>query len=217
MKRRAFTLIELLVVVAIIVVLIAILLPSLGKARGMAKGVSCLSNLKQLGAAAMMYAQTNNDKFVSYPCQVSPFWDRRWIGMMMRNPDGTLDQLRPAAKILRCPIDEIVRASPDVPRSYTMNPYLVNYNGAYQSPPRAYDGVKLSSVPSPGETSMLMEFSVAANVFDGQGWFVNIPNIVNYPPYHNDGNNLLFVDGHAQWLRRNALNYSKNARLYKYQ
>lgn len=54
--RRGFTLIELLVVVAIIVVLIALLLPSLSKARENARATVCQSNLRQLGAASMMYA-----------------------------------------------------------------------------------------------------------------------------------------------------------------
>jgi prepilin-type N-terminal cleavage/methylation domain-containing protein len=58
-SRRAFTLIEILVVVAIIALLIAILLPSLARARVQAKSVQCLSNLKQQGYAALMYAHDN--------------------------------------------------------------------------------------------------------------------------------------------------------------
>lgn len=58
-----FTLIELLVVVAIIALLIAILLPSLGQAKERAKTVQCLSNLKQMGNAAFMYAGANDNRF----------------------------------------------------------------------------------------------------------------------------------------------------------
>lgn len=53
---RGFTLIELLVVIAIIAVLVAVLLPSLGKARRAAQAVKCLSNLRGLQTAQVMYA-----------------------------------------------------------------------------------------------------------------------------------------------------------------
>jgi len=57
LKRRGFTLIELLVVIAIIAILAAILMPVFAKAREKARGASCQSNMKQIGQAAVMYAQ----------------------------------------------------------------------------------------------------------------------------------------------------------------
>src|SRR6185436_11461156 len=55
--QRAFTLVELLVVIGIIAVLIGILLPVMGRAREQGRRIACLSNLRQLHMAVMMYEQ----------------------------------------------------------------------------------------------------------------------------------------------------------------
>jgi prepilin-type N-terminal cleavage/methylation domain-containing protein len=63
-KKRAFTLIELLVVIAIIALLMSILMPALRAAREQGARAACLSNLKQLTMAWIMYADDNGDKIV---------------------------------------------------------------------------------------------------------------------------------------------------------
>lgn len=55
--QSGFTLIELLVVIAIIAVLAAILFPVFAQARAKARQAACLSNMRQMGLATLMYVQ----------------------------------------------------------------------------------------------------------------------------------------------------------------
>jgi len=61
--NRAFTLIELLVVIAIIAILAAILFPVFAQARAKARQSACLSNMRQIGHALMLYVQDYDEAF----------------------------------------------------------------------------------------------------------------------------------------------------------
>ncbi|MGI6356255.1 MAG: DUF1559 domain-containing protein [Lentisphaerae bacterium] len=65
-QQSQFTLIELLVVIAIIAILAAILLPALSKARERAEQADCISNVRQLTLAFMMYIDDNKSQFPYY-------------------------------------------------------------------------------------------------------------------------------------------------------
>jgi prepilin-type N-terminal cleavage/methylation domain-containing protein/prepilin-type processing-associated H-X9-DG protein len=82
-RRPAFTLVELLVVIAIIGVLAALLLPLLSRTKAKAKNVTCVSQLRQLGIAARLYAEDNS--------ALLPIAER--LPSLPLNPDKTLPRI----------------------------------------------------------------------------------------------------------------------------
>jgi prepilin-type N-terminal cleavage/methylation domain-containing protein/prepilin-type processing-associated H-X9-DG protein len=69
--NSAFTLIELLVVIAIIAIVAAILFPIFAQARDRARMSACLSNLRQIGSALMLFDQDYDEDYpyIRFHCE----------------------------------------------------------------------------------------------------------------------------------------------------
>jgi prepilin-type N-terminal cleavage/methylation domain-containing protein len=175
-ERHAFTLIELLVVVAIIGILASLLIPALVQGKQRARGAVCLSNLRQLQLAWLMYAHEHDDKippnlggqsagrfpgrenwiegWLSYEYISN---DRPWFSdstntlLLITNGVGRIGPYLKNPALFKCPGDKswIQLGGVRHPRvrSYAMNSFLGNKENAYALLRVAFDLNDLNGLP----------------------------------------------------------------------
>ena len=204
--KRGFTLIELLVVIAIIAILAAILFPVFAKAREKARQTSCLSNMKQIGLAMMMYTQDYDETYVPYKYNVPSLGDDvYWSQIFVTNKYIT------SSKILICPsaasydFNPSMLAYPDAYWPYTWIAYGYNYNfigGSFWIDTTAAPA-SVGSIASPADTILIAE-TCYPGLTPKRGYtalYTSGPGTGNIDDRHNEGSHIIFCDGHVKWYK----------------
>lgn len=199
--RRGFTLIELLVVIAIIAILAAILFPVFARAREKARQTSCLSNLKQLGLAGLMYMQDYDEVMFDYNNVVAnpPGY---------KLPNGTTStsanmlwmyQIYPYAnnaELFNCPstTERWSTSAYDASFGYGLNSHILE--------------VPLARFDAVSQTIMMADSNYYLVDWDTRSGGDNDDPPANR---HNEGANAVHMDGHAKWYKGGTISYLDNA------
>lgn len=227
-RRRAFTLVEMLVVIAVIAILAAILFPVFARARENGRRTSCLSNLRQLGAAFQQYTQDFDEKLPAATDAGSPgaatgYGENVTGGWMFYSSfgiDGTEGEASTAAnfdpskgslypyvksaQVYVCPSDargSLTKNSYALNGCMTEGPYAVT--GTYTG---MHPGKNISQFENTSQWMLLSEEASANNTINlsklnltsTDDAYLNINYYHTYAVRHLGYVNVVFLDGHSK-------------------
>ena len=204
-RNRGFTLIELLVVIAIIAILAAILFPVFARARDRAEQNSCLSNVRQISLAEMMYIQDNNET-TTHPdhtgnISTSSSHSRyTWVQSLMPYVNNE--------EIFTCP-----SAHENHQFRYVTTARGHEWAFSSYAKNRAFQWRAYAAIDYPAEAMFIVDTRTSLVVrhrwppFGSAGWSGS------FSTRHNDGANVGFYDGHAKWMTEASLR-EQNPRLW---
>lgn len=219
-RGSGFTLIELLVVIAIIAILAAILFPVFAQAREAARKSSCLSNMKQITLAALMYQTDYDQKMVmGHDNCFDPGLNAYQPGCSVTNPISCMQWqwvTQPYVKnqqIYKCPSDP--RADSMIRVSYEINNWasdpgngpgkteavLVRPAETVYFNEGGNTGTDGSNDPNHSQAYFIMgDYTTWTQwnrvVHDRADW-----NWSDQLPRHSGGQNYSFHDGHVKFMR----------------
>ena len=229
--RAGFTLIELLVVIAVIAILMAILIPVANLAREQGQRAVCLSNLRQLTLAWLLYAEEHDGKIVDGSASRTTIAGTRrlegWLGRaflfpesrseLMQNPNkGALWPYVQDIDFYRCP-----RGRPGHAATYTpvaaANGALVEGTYLPGSGGRELQRLgkrvgstvlrltRLTDIISPGAAQRAVFMDMGQTPV-GNDFYVHYLypkwDVASPPPiHHGDGATLSMADGHAEYWK----------------
>jgi len=208
----AFTLVELLVVIAIISILGALLVPGIMSARKSARQAQCLSNMRQLAHVCELWGIDNNNTVMTPVVDVSLWYLYKlymagyipWESGIASLPYTNWKLFNnPLVKILFCP-DYVSPLGPP------------NTNGFNISDGWSYHyGINRGFSYTYGANPILRSrFSMPAETL----WFTDAAGVYAEPPRialrHAKGANVVFVDGHGEFL--NATQFSDDLTGFPY-
>jgi len=220
MKTKAFTLIELLVVIAIIAVLMAILMPALRAAKDQARRVHCVSNVKTLTYAWLMYKDENDDKLVGGHIQSLPYM---WVYSV--SSGASIEQKKDAIRkgalfpyvgknvdVYRCPADQRLKD----PRQFCFRSFSIAGGANGEGWSGSVRAIKYSDIKNPAMKYVFLE-DIDPRGDNVGSWVMdfNPPRWVDpLAMWHNEQGTMGYADGHSEmhrWHDKHLIDWSHRA------